>query len=287
MDDFKTFFEKTFSVPAEPLAGSADIKTVKVNTSGRKKRRLGNDDHEENSHPNSAWKIVLADLMTALMVFFLILWLSGMMDDNKKRAIADHFSGKKDSLVEGHPVGVFDPNPYSTTLSVNDSNGSKNTALDMDQDSKQSEETIVKKKIEDIKKTLNNIDITDQVLVEYTDNGVVLTIIDNKDQPMFVSGSDEPELWVKKVVRSIVPHLRRGVLSGHKLTFEGFTDNKRFGKDSILDNMTLSLLRADAIRFEFSNNGINDDRIKSIRGQGKGNKEDESVRKVKVYISRD
>ena len=52
------------------------------------------DDDEGGSHGGS-WKIALADLMTVLMVFFLVMWLSAIMDPADRQALADSFAKEK------------------------------------------------------------------------------------------------------------------------------------------------------------------------------------------------
>jgi chemotaxis protein MotB len=61
------------------------------------------DDDVDGGHGGS-WKIALADLMTVLMVFFLVMWLSAIMDPGDRNALADSFKDEKAAKKDDSPV---------------------------------------------------------------------------------------------------------------------------------------------------------------------------------------
>ena len=64
------------------------------------------DDDEGSGAHGGSWKIALADLMTVLMVFFLVMWLSAIMDPEDRKALADSFAQVKSEggLKESSPM---------------------------------------------------------------------------------------------------------------------------------------------------------------------------------------
>jgi len=69
-------------------------------------RRSSNNDEEE--HDSGVWKIAYADLMTAMMTFFLVMWLVNVIDGDKKTAVARYFNPIKLVEFESSPRGIHD-----------------------------------------------------------------------------------------------------------------------------------------------------------------------------------
>lgn len=69
-------------------------------------RRTSNNDEEE--HDSGVWKIAYADLMTAMMTFFLVMWLVNVIDGDKKTAVASYFNPIKLVEFESSPRGIHD-----------------------------------------------------------------------------------------------------------------------------------------------------------------------------------
>lgn len=69
-------------------------------------RRSSNNDEEE--HDSGVWKIAYADLMTAMMMFFLVMWLVNVIDSDKKTAVASYFNPIKLVEFESSPRGIHD-----------------------------------------------------------------------------------------------------------------------------------------------------------------------------------
>ncbi|RCL03185.1 MAG: chemotaxis protein MotB [Candidatus Tokpelaia sp. JSC189] len=65
-------------------------------------------DNDEEGHSSDVWKIVYADLMTAMMIFFLIMWLINVIDNDKKVAIANYFNPIQLIEFESGPRGIDD-----------------------------------------------------------------------------------------------------------------------------------------------------------------------------------
>lgn len=65
---------------------------------------MSNFDDDGDGHGGGAWKIALADLMTVLMVFFLVMWLSSIMDPGDRNALADSFKDQKAAKKEDAPA---------------------------------------------------------------------------------------------------------------------------------------------------------------------------------------
>jgi chemotaxis protein MotB len=233
--------------------------------------------HHEEEHQlhGGAWKIAFADFMTALMAFFLLLWLLGMMDDDQRRGVSDYFQGKKPSVIEGSPMVLLPPNPNAQEIAVNDPGKGKDSLIDF--------EFIKQEAVDTINKAQENSNIKNQVVAEATPEGVLITLLDKLGKPMFLSGDDEPSKWAKQAIRNIMPALNSNNVRYSKIVIEGYTDNKQFKETDQIDNMTLSALRADSIRHVLTEYGISQERIEGIRGMGY-DAGDKSGRKVKLHV---
>ena len=74
----------------------------------------GHDEHDE--HHGGVWKIAYADFMTAMMAFFLVMWLVNASNDETKAAVASYFNPVRLTDRNARPRGLDDPVPGSTTL---------------------------------------------------------------------------------------------------------------------------------------------------------------------------
>jgi chemotaxis protein MotB len=233
--------------------------------------------HEEHDVPNcGAWKIAFADFMTALMTFFLLLWLLGMMDDNQRRGVSDYFKGKQSGAISGSSAVLLPFNPENENDPIEPSGKDKDSLIDFD--------FLKRETVDLINKIQEKSVINGQVLAEATPDGVMITLLDKTGRPMFLNGDDEPTKWAHQAIKNIMPALSRKELKEATLVIEGYTDNKKFKESDNMDNMTLSVLRADSIRHVIKDLGFDDDKIEGIRGFGNDGK-DKVNRKVTLLIN--
>jgi len=227
-----------------------------------------------------AWKIAYADFVTAMMAFFLLMWLLGSTTEGDKKGIADFFqaplkvamlggsgSGDSSSVVKGGGEdmtratgqvkrGDVDPTHNKITLR-------KLKAEQIRAEVAKLEE--LKSKIEE--KIASNPTLklmSPQIRLEMVRDGLRIQIVDEKNRPMFSSGSAVVETYMRTLLREI-----GGVLGEvpNRLTLEGHTDAQPFiGGDRGYSNWELSADRANASRRELMAGGMPENRPLRVQG---------------------
>ena len=227
-----------------------------------------------------AWKIAYADFVTAMMAFFLLMWLLGSTTEGDKKGIADYFgsplkiamgggsgSGDSSSVVKG---GGADLTRSSGQVKQGDVDAQRRTmalqALKADQ--RRAEATrleALKKKVEDVLASNPKLAaMKSQLRLEMTRDGLRIQIVDEQNRPMFDSGSAVVKPYMRELLREI-----GGVLADvpNRLTLEGHTDAQPFAAfDRGYSNWELSSDRANASRRELGAGGLPDDRMLLVQG---------------------
>lgn len=227
-----------------------------------------------------AWKIAYADFVTAMMAFFLLMWLLGSTTEGDRKGIADYFSNPvKVSLIGGSGSG-------DTTSIL--SGGGKNLTESAGHESKGRPESVEEKlrakaqraeqiraeqaQLRALKAKIEEAIANDSKLSRYqsqlrldlTAEGLRIQIVDDQNRPMFDSASDVVQPYMQDVLRAIgyvladVPN---------RLTIEGHTDAKPFaGGEFGYSNWELSADRANASRRELIAGGMSGERVLRVQG---------------------
>ena len=228
-----------------------------------------------------AWKIAYADFVTAMMAFFLLMWLLGSTTEGDKKGIADYFgsplklslmasgsgAGDASHLLKG---GGQDLTRQTGQVKKGDIEAERKTmnlrALKAEQlraEAAKLEE--LKDKVEE--KIAANPALTamkSQIKLDMTRDGLRIQIVDEGNRPMFDSGSAVVKPYMRDLLREI------GSVLGevpNRLTLEGHTDAQPFGGgDRGYSNWELSADRANASRRELMAGGMPEDRTLRIQG---------------------
>jgi chemotaxis protein MotB len=228
-----------------------------------------------------AWKIAYADFVTAMMAFFLLMWLLGSTTEGDKKGIADYFasplkiallasgSGAGDSshVVKG---GGQDLTRTTGQVKSGDVTAPKHTinlhALKAEQvRAEVARLEDLKRKIEEkINGNQKLAAMKSQLRLDMTRDGLRIQIVDEQNRPMFTSGSAAVQPYMRELLREI-----GGVLGEvpNRLTLEGHTDAQPFqGGDKGYSNWELSADRANASRRELVSGGLPEDRTLRVQG---------------------
>ena len=251
-------------------------------------------------HHGGAWKIAYADFVTAMMAFFLLLWLISMTTDEQKKGLADYFAPSNVSLSTSGAGGIM-----GGTAMQDDGAERKGAALALKQDAsvapdarksgaqddslgtgsgaadqqsstlgavqaelKAQDDMAFQSAAASIRQAWQSMpDITemaDNLLVEQTEEGLDIQIIDQTGRPMFPEASKYPFEVTRTAIAALAPILQqlpnRITISGH--TAAGTTyANPRYG------SWELSSDRANAVRTILGEFGLSDDHIYSVVGQ--------------------
>ena len=227
-----------------------------------------------------AWKIAYADFVTAMMAFFLLMWLLGSTSKGDLKGIADFFqtpllvamqggsgSGDSSSVIQG---GGEDLTRAHGQVKRGDIEAPKKTinlqALKADFEKKEKERLMgLKSEIEamiDASPALKQF--KNQLLLDITSEGLRIQIVDEKNRPMFDSASSDLKPYTKQILREIGPLLNK--VENH-ITLSGHTDATPFaGGDRGFGNWELSTNRANASRREMVMGGLEDAKVMRVIG---------------------
>ena len=192
-------------------------------------------------HHGGAWKVAYADFVTAMMAFFMVMWLMGS-SENVKKAVAGYF---------------IDPTGAGTEMGSGQSGSGEGISLkpeDMDN---------LKDKIEQSLKEMPAIDeLKDQVKMTVTGEGLRIELMETEKGMFFESGRPDPSGTGEDMLIKLAGELGR---LDNTVVIEGHTDAKPSRRDGY-SNWELSGDRANAARRLMQANGLRDDQVKQVRG---------------------
>jgi chemotaxis protein MotB len=227
-----------------------------------------------------AWKIAYADFVTAMMAFFLLMWLLGSTTEGDKKGIADYFqSPLKVALMGGAGSG---DSSHVVKGGGEDLSRSTGQVKRGDVEAQRSTINLHKLKAEQVRAEAARLEglkeqveqklganprldaLKSQIRLDMTRDGLRIQIVDEGNRPMFASGSAVVQPYMRELLREI-----GSVLSDvpNKLTLEGHTDSLPFGGgDAGYTNWELSSDRANASRRELAAGGLAEGRVLRVQG---------------------
>ena len=239
----------------------------------------------DHGHHGGAWKIAYADFVTAMMAFFLLMWLVSMTTKEQKIGLANYFSPPNVSPTTSGSGGIL----MGTTI---DKAGSKasdprdapwSAGRDGDRDApmgstgRTSEREISRpagsvqaneSAAASIRQALQNMpefaELSRNILVEATKDGVNVSLMDQDGRSMFPEGSVNPYERTRRVLEALAPTLRR---LNNRLSVTGHTAAARPGSVRGPDSWSLTAGRAVAVREILAGAGFPNDRFTFVAGR--------------------
>ncbi|TAK60767.1 flagellar motor protein MotB [Methylobacter sp.] len=234
-----------------------------------------------HAHHGGAWKLAYADFVTAMMAFFLLMWLLGTTSEPERKGIAEYFQDPFKASTEEKGLDVGD------RTSIIEAGGSDLTTEAQGQVDKGlipetkdispeeielKAEEIEKEKLENLKQKIQEkIDSTpeltefkDQIKLEITSEGLRVLIVDDQNRPMYKLASAEPEPQIKLILRALAPVINE---LPNKVSLNGHTDARPFPPNQKkYTNWELSSDRANAARYELTQSGLAEEKILRVIG---------------------
>ncbi|MBE7732359.1 flagellar motor protein MotB [Devosia faecipullorum] len=254
----------------------------------------------KHAHHGGAWKIAYADFVTAMMAFFLLMWLISMTTPEQKEGLADYFAptsasnstsgsggilggtamDNSGSMMSGSSADVItdvEASPQSADKGTTDNNvggvtrdsgSGQSASSDNDVNLSSEQDQAFHSAAASIKQAWQALpELTpfmDNLLVEKTEDGLDIQIMDQQGRPMFPEGSKYPTEVTRVALAAIGPILQQLNsqlnISGHTAA-GGRYENPRYGP------WELSADRANVVRSTLGEFGLSDDRIKSVIGR--------------------
>ena len=249
------------------------------------------------------WKIALADMMTAMMAFFLLMWILGASQETQRKSVADFFtpSNSTAQVQMGATAGsnglfggrsIIDPDgfPYTAKQTAmmqmvtprseggpTENEPSPNTENARDNDSqskteqKEATEAADKANFDKMEKEVreqlaanpNLEQVQNQVQFVREKEGLRIEVIDKADFSMFPLGSTKLQPQAQALMTEIAKSLAG---TDNKLSVRGHTDSLAFANKGGRNNWSLSAERAEATRATLEKSGIKSDRFTQIEG---------------------
>jgi chemotaxis protein MotB len=209
-------------------------------------------------HHGGSWKVAYADFVTAMMAFFLLLWLISMVAPEKRAKLSAYF--KSFSLFDKGGTSMMLDRPGGVT---GDSGGSFSN-IDKEL-GKEATDTFVPEGVKNkLKEAIESslADVKDQILVDVFEGGVRIQLTDKEGKLMFPLGGPELTPEAKRILKVITENVNN---TNSKLAIEGHTDALSYSSNRYT-NWELSTDRASAARKELEHNGLNPDRINRVAG---------------------
>lgn len=252
----------------------------------------------DSGHHGGAWKVAYADFVTAMMAFFLLLWLLGSTTEAQRRGLADYFtptlvktkeqSAGSNGLLGG--ASLTDPDNYPHRASQT---GTQAITVPHDADGGAKEGASAVKRmrsrlVENAQENRRIRRLLKQVRMIDTTEGVRIDLVDDADFSMFVLGTTVLTPDATSLLLAIA-----GAVSPEpgELTIRGHTDALPWRSGAEQNNWSLSAGRAEATRQALLRDGIGYTRFRRIEGVAdrellvQDNPQDPRNRRISILLS--
>lgn len=234
----------------------------------RRKKRGG-----AKGHHGGSWKIAYADFITAMMAFFLVMWLISIVPREELKGIAEYFrmplrvalTGGPSSSAETSAIPGGGSDPVRVSGDARRGEQSRNqTQPDADRRDRH--------RLENLKKRLESVidsspvlkTFRPQLLLDITTEGLRIQIVDSQNRPMFATGSAQVQPYMRDILRELGPVLNE---LPNKVSISGHTDATQYARgERAYSNWELSADRANASRQELVAGGMNEGKVLRVQG---------------------
>ena len=240
-------------------------------------------------HHGGAWKVAYADFVTAMMAFFMVMWLVASLNKEQRSALFKYFNNP--SMEQGHSVKAApgqagpggasasviklgggldapkvvietrDPPPQPTIVA------DRSSAAEAEEKERKEKEQL-ESLLEELKKAISLGQalepFKDQLLLDITPEGLRIQIVDKQNRPMFDTGSSTLKDYTTQILREVAKYLN-GV--PNRISVSGHTDAKPYpGTTKLYSNWELSADRANAARRALIAGGLDEHKIARVVG---------------------
>ncbi len=232
-------------------------------------------------HHGGSWKVAYADFVTAMMAFFLLMWLLAMVSPEKRAALSEYFKhfsifekAGQSFMMEGQQQ-VMQQQPGAEQKSPFDFGEGASAVSPEDIKEK------LKKAIEEKLRALK-----DQAIVDIYEGGVRIQLVDMEGKSMFLPGSAQLTPSAKEILKLVGENIKD---TSNRIAVEGHTDAAPL-KAGRVTNWELSTDRASSARRELEANGIEPGRIARVVGYAdtellnKENPNDPRNRRISIIL---
>ena len=237
-------------------------------------------------HHGGAWKVAYADFVTAMMAFFLLMWLINTTTPEQKRGIADYFAAQNISKSSSGSGGVLAgtvfgaegsraggaltsmtaqqapsrrDNPTRTTTEGELKSG----ATDAQMPNREFEQAEISLR-QAMQQMPDIAELSRNLIVNETAEGLNIQLVDQEGQAMFRPGTAVPLPRTRALLEQVARIIDR---LPNRISITGHTDAVNFEGPDGMTNWELSAARANAARAVLASQGIGSDRVFEVAGK--------------------
>lgn len=221
-------------------------------------------------HHGGSWKVAFADFATAMMAFFLVLWLTSTASPEQIKAVEGYFRDPVGYTEGGSPHPVDLEGSASVVESTSADVASNEIRLE-DERIEQLSDTLEQRQMEelfqDLKEQIEQSEtlqeFKDQLLIDITDEGLRIQIVDRSQRPMFDSGRAQLKYYSQDILFELAKPLSA---VPNKISITGHTDATPFKGRPGYTNWELSADRANTARRALVAGGVGMQQLARVVG---------------------
>ena len=237
-------------------------------------------------HHGGTWKVAYADFVTAMMAFFLLMWLINTTSPQQKRGIADYFAPASVSETTSGSGGILGGSSLSNAGSkgsgskdiiqalapeappnVTDTGQTQSQSQQSSQGSEKADDAALTSAAQSLRQAMQNMpelaELSKQIIVDQTPEGLRIQLVDQEGRSMFDEGSATPNDRAKVLLQAVARVVNK---LPNRVTVAGHTSAGAGGVKAASD-WALSSARADASRQILQAAGVDADRIYQVAGK--------------------
>lgn len=236
---------------------------------------------QKGGHHGGSWKVAYADFVTAMMAFFMVMWLLAATTKPERAAISDYFRNPSPlSGTSSTPApGMAGPGGASTSMiklggATDVSRGNSNDPFQNQQEAVPSpveERERERERLEALKQELQEAisksqalePFKDQLLLDITPEGLRIQIVDKQNRPMFDLGSARLMPYTKAILVELSHFINQ---VPNRISITGHTDTTAYSTQLGYGNWELSADRANAARRTLLEGGMDEAKVARVVG---------------------
>jgi len=246
-----------------------------------------------HAHHGGAWKVAYADFVTAMMAFFLLMWLINTTSPEQKRGIADYFAPASVSETTSGSGGILggtalgdDGSKSAGSMSImeqmqpeapkpDDGQTKDSAKSDVDQSStdalrealQKREEASFQSAAQSLRQALQDMpelaELSKSIIIDQTPEGLRIQLVDQEGRSMFGQGGVQPNDRARLLLRAVAKVINQ---LPNRISISGHTSVSLNGAKADTD-WQLSANRADASRRVLQEAGVDPDRVYQVSGK--------------------